>query len=424
MKVVIPYTPRKQQAYVHNSLENFRYAVLCCHRRWGKSVMCINHLIKSAMTNRHHAPRYAYIGPTFSQCKKIAFDYLKYYTKNIPGTKYNETELRADLLNGARITLLSSENPDSIRGIYLDGCIIDECAAGIKPELINSVVMPALTDRKGYMILCGTPQGMNNLFYDYYQKAQADPKWFLYKAKVSDTKIIDDDELAAARAVMGNEKYAQEFECSFIGNIQGSIYGDIIASLEDKKQIGRVPYDPGYLVSTAWDIGFSDATAIIFFQQVSQSINIIDYEEDIKFAFPHYAQILKEKDYIYDKHIGPHDLEQTSFESGKSLREVAYQMKVRFRIAPRVKLDDGIHAAKMLLPRCYFDGDKCSKLIRALRHYHRKFSDKERVFKLKPVRDFSTHGCDAMRYLAVGLNEQKIFNMNKQELADNRYNIL
>jgi hypothetical protein len=284
--------------------------------------------------------------------------------------------------------------------------------------------MPALTDRKGYMILCGTPQGMNNLFYDYYQKAQADPKWFLYKAKVSDTKIIDDDELAAARAVMGNEKYAQEFECSFIGNIVGSIYGDLISTLEDKKQIGRVPYDPGYLVSTAWDIGFSDATAIIFFQQVSQSINIIDYEEDIKFAFPHYAQILKEKDYIYDKHIGPHDLEQTSFESGKSLREVAYQMKVRFRIAPRVKLDDGIHAAKMLLPRCYFDGDKCSKLIRALRHYHRKFSDKERVFKLKPVRDFSTHGCDAMRYLAVGLNEQKIFNRNKQELADNRYNIL
>ena len=386
--------------------------------------MCINQLIKCAMTNKHFNPRYAYIGPTFSQCKKIAFDYLKYYTKNIPRTRYNETELRADLLNGARITLLSSENPDSIRGIYLDGCIIDECAAGIKPELINSVVMPALTDRKGYMILCGTPQGMNNLFYDYYQKAQADPKWFLYKAKVSDTKIIDDDELAAARAVMGNEKYAQEFECSFIGNIVGSIYGDLISTLEDKKQIGRVPYDPGYLVSTAWDIGFSDATAIIFFQQVSQSINIIDYEEDIKFAFPHYAQILKEKDYIYDKHIGPHDLEQTSFESGKSLREVAYQMKVRFRIAPRVKLDDGIHAAKMLLPRCYFDGDKCSKLIRALRHYHRKFSDKERVFKLKPVRDFSTHGCDAMRYLAVGLNEQKIFNRNKQELADNRYNIL
>ena len=115
MKVVIPYTPRVQQSYVHKSLDNFRYAVLCMHRRWGKTVMCINSLIKSAMTNKHHAPRYAYIAPTYSQAKKIAWDYLKFYTEKIPGTKYNETELRCDLLNGARISLLSSENPDSIR---------------------------------------------------------------------------------------------------------------------------------------------------------------------------------------------------------------------------------------------------------------------------------------------------------------------
>jgi phage terminase large subunit len=78
MKVVIPYTPRKQQAYVHKSLEQFRYAVLCMHRRWGKTVMCINALIKSAMTNRNHAPRLAYIAPTYSQAKKIAWDYLKF----------------------------------------------------------------------------------------------------------------------------------------------------------------------------------------------------------------------------------------------------------------------------------------------------------------------------------------------------------
>ena len=80
------------------------------------------------MTNKLHNPRYAYLAPTYSQAKKIAFDYLKFYTEKIPGTKYNETELRADLMNGARITLLSAENPDSIRGIYLDGCVIDEAS--------------------------------------------------------------------------------------------------------------------------------------------------------------------------------------------------------------------------------------------------------------------------------------------------------
>jgi phage terminase large subunit len=423
MKVVIPYTPRTQQSYVHKSLDNFRYAVLCMHRRWGKTVMCINFLIKSAMTNKHHAPRYAYIAPTYSQAKKIAWDYLKFYTEKIPGTKYNETELRCDLLNGARISLLSSENPDSIRGIGLDAAVIDE-AASCSQSLIDEVIMPALSDRRGKLILVSTPKGMNNLFYDYYQKAQADPKWFLYKSKASDSKIIDDDELAAARAVMGDEKYAQEFLCSFIGNIQGSIYGDIISTLDDKKQLGRVPHDPGYPVSTAWDIGFSDSTAIIFFQNVGHAINIIDFVEDRNQAFPYYAQILKEKDYVYDKHIGPHDLEQTSFASGKSLRDVAYQMKINFRIAPRVKIEDGIHQVKMLLARCYIDTDNCSKLITALRHYHRKFSDKERVFKLKPVHDFSSHACDAMRALATGFNEERVFNKNKQTAADNRYQII
>ena len=120
MQVTIPYTPRKAQAYIHEQLDKFRYSLLCCHRRFGKTVLCINHLIKAAMTSKNHQPRYAYIAPTYSQAKKIAYDYLVHFTKNIPGMKYNQTELRADFINGARITLLSSENPDSIRGIYLD----------------------------------------------------------------------------------------------------------------------------------------------------------------------------------------------------------------------------------------------------------------------------------------------------------------
>ena len=117
MDIKIPYTPRKHQAYIHKQIDKHRWNVLVCHRRFGKTVMCINHLIKAAMTSKHHNPRFAYIAPTYGQAKKIAFDYLKHYTKNIPGTKYNETELRCDLVNGARIMLLSSENPDSIRGI-------------------------------------------------------------------------------------------------------------------------------------------------------------------------------------------------------------------------------------------------------------------------------------------------------------------
>jgi hypothetical protein len=223
---------------------------------------------------------------------------------------------------------------------------------------------------------------------------------------------------------MGSQKYEQEFECSFIGNIQGSIYGDVIASLEDKKQITRVPVDPSYPVNVAWDLGFNDATSLIFFQQIGHMIHIVDFYENNNEPLPHYAEVIKEKDYIIGQNYGPHDLEQTEFGSGKTRREVAYQMGLRFKVAPRMAIEDGIHAVKMLLPRCLIDVDNCTKLINALRHYHRKFSDKERTYKIKPVHDWSSHACDALRTLATGITENK-YNQNKrQQVADTNYKVL
>ena len=425
MKVTLPYTPRKQQAFLHSNLDKFRYSLLCCHRRFGKTVLCILHLIKCAMTNKHHAPRFAYIATTYSQAKKIAWDYLKFYTEKIPGTKWNESELRCDFgINGARITLLSSENPDSIRGIYLDGCIIDEAAHGISNNLINEVITPALSDRKGFMILVGTPNGMNNLFYDYFQKAQSNAKWLLYRAKASETGIVDKEELKAALDVMGKDKYQQEFETSFIGNIVGSIYGDLISELEDKKQVSCVPLNPAYSVNTAWDLGFSDQTAIIFFQQVGGAINICDYYENRNQALPHYIQVLKEKDYVYENHFAPHDVEVTSFSTGKTRLEVAHQMGIDFRVSPKTSIEDGIHACKMVLKRTWIDVDHCKKLIDALRHYHRKYNDKERTYKIKPVHDWSSHAADAFRTLSTGINEISYRTQNRQTVAETNYKLL
>ena len=412
MNVTIPYTPRKQQAFIHTELDKHRFSVLCCHRRFGKTVMLINHLIKSCMTNNNHQPRFAYIAPTYSQAKKIAWDYLKHYTKNLPNTKYNETELRADFFNGSRIQLLSSENPDSIRGIYLDGAVIDE-ASQVSRELIDEVIRPALSDRKGWLSLCSTPKGMNNIFYDLYLKAQSEKDWFLYTARASETKLVDDEELKAALSVMGQATYNQEFECSFIGNVKGSIYGELISKLEDEKRIARVPHDPSYPVNTAWDLGYNDSTAILFYQNVGHAINIIDSYENNNKAFPHYAQILKEKDYTYGEHIGPHDLDQTDFATGRTRREVAYQLGLRFKIAPKLSIEDGIHAVKMLLPRCYIDVDNCKKFINALRHYHRKYKEKDRMYSAKPNHDWSSHFNDALRTLATGMERSQL--KNKQQ---------
>ena len=120
MKITIPYKPRPQQNYLHKHLQNFRYALLLCHRRFGKTTMCLNHLIRAALTNSNHNPRYAYIAPTYRQSKSIAWDFLKFYAGKIPGVKFNETELRCDLPNGSRITLLGAETAENLRGLYFD----------------------------------------------------------------------------------------------------------------------------------------------------------------------------------------------------------------------------------------------------------------------------------------------------------------
>ena len=278
MNIKIPYTPRKHQSYLHQQINKHRWSVLVCHRRFGKTVCMINHLIKSALMCKHKNPRFAYIAPTFKQAKSIAWDYMKQFTAKIPATKFNETELRVDLPNGARITLLGAENSDGLRGIYLDGCVIDEYA-NIEGKLFAEIIRPALSDRKGYCVFIGTPAGMNNNFYDLYQHANGAEDWFNYKAKASDTKIVDPEELEKAREVMGEKKYLQEFECDWIANIEGAIYGDEIAKLDDKKQLARVPYDPTLPVSTAWDLGVADHSGIIFFQQKGTAIQIIDYHE-------------------------------------------------------------------------------------------------------------------------------------------------
>ena len=423
MQIRIPYTPRKFQNYLHQRIKDYRWSVLVCHRRFGKTVCMINHLLMAALTSKVSNPRYAYIAPTFKQAKSIAWDYIKQFTHKIPGVKFNETELRVDLPNKARITLLGSENCDGLRGIYLDGCVIDEYA-NVNDRLFPEIIRPALSDRKGFCIFIGTPQGMNNNFYELFQHAKGADDWFYFKAKASETKVVDQDELTKAKEVMGENKFKQEFECDWIANIEGSIYGKTLAKMENQRQISRVPYDPSLPVNTAWDLGVSDHSAIIFFQQLGRSINIIDYHEERGQGMPHFIELVKNKEYIYKDHFAPHDIEVTDFSNGKTRREVAYQLGIRFKVVPKLPLEDGIHATTMTLPRCWIDVDHCKKLIDALRHYHRKYLDKNRMFRSKPVHDWSSHACDALRYMSIGLTEISNRQTAPQVVADNSYRIL
>jgi hypothetical protein len=208
---MLPYAPRPAFQPFHARSE--RFAVLVCHRRAGKTVATINDLIRRAIECERPAPRYAYIAPLFRQAKDIAWDYLKRYTDPIPGRLVNESELRVDLPGERRIRLYGADNPDSLRGLYLDGVVIDE-PAQMKPALWQEVLRPALADRNGFAVFIGTPKG-RNWFYELFRRAGKDENWYKLVLPASRSGLLKPDEVAALTADMAPPLIAQEMECSF-----------------------------------------------------------------------------------------------------------------------------------------------------------------------------------------------------------------
>ena len=424
MQVKIPYKPRELQAEMHTSVK--RWNVLVMHRRFGKTVWAVNHLIKYALTCELPRPRVAFIAPTFTQAKRIAWDYVKYYASVIPGVSFNETELRVDFPNGGRLMLLSAENPDSLRGIYLDLCVFDEFGMQ-NPRVGGEVVRPALSDREGAAVFLGTPAGHNH-FFDLLEQAKSETangsdQWYHKVVKASESNIVKAEELEAAQAQMTPEQYEQEYECSFTAAIIGAYYAKLLVDAEDSGRVTRTPYDPAYPVHTAWDLGINDSTAI-WFAQVFRggAVNIIDYYESSGVGLDHYADILKQKDYHYGDHLAPHDIEVRELVSGKSRLETAYSLGIRFRVIPKMKVADGINAARLLIPKCCFDRDRCASGLEMLRQYRQDWDDKRKVFRDHPRHDYTSHCADAFRYLAVGLENRASVGRPSQQVALSEYN--
>ena len=394
--IVIPYKPRALQKILHGQIDKHRFSVIVLHRRAGKTVMAINHMLRAALTNKQLNPRYAFISPYRLQGKATAWDYIKQFANKIPGTKFNESELRCDLANGARITILGAENDQAIRGISLDGCVFDETQS-IKPTIFPEVIRPALADRKGWCIFIGTPKGRNN-FYQLYQSAIKNPKWYACTYKASETQILDDEELQAAKDVMSKDLYEQEFECSFQAAITGSYYGTIIEDLVREKRMVSNLFDEDIDVETWWDLGMNDQTAIWFVQRYKKEIRLIDYYENTGHGLDHYADVLKKKGFEYSTHIFPHDVKVRELGNyAKTRLEALLDLGIVGEVAPKLSIEDGIEAVRKNLINCWFDKDKCATGIEYLKAYQKKWDDKAQVFKSKPQHSYASHCADAFR---------------------------
>jgi hypothetical protein len=398
------YVARQQFVPFHARPQ--RFACIVSHRRAGKTVACINELQRCALVCDRNRPRFAYVSPFLKQSKTVAWDYLR-DASSLPAAgrrRVHETELRVDYRNGAQVRLFGADNPDALRGIYLDGVVLDEYA-DMDPRLWAEVVRPALADRQGWAVFIGTPKGRNEFFRTWMRASADGENWFSLMLKASETELIPRTELDLARRELSEEQYAQEFECSFDAAIVGAYYGKLMADAEREKRICGVGYESAAQVWTAWDLGIRDATAIWFAQTVGREVRIIDYYEASGVDLGHYVREINARSYVYAGHIVPHDAQAKELGTGKTRLEVLESLGLKnMTLAPAHRIEDGINAARVFIPKCWFDAAKCARGIDALKLYRSEYDEKLQVLRPGPVHDWTSHAADAFRYLAMTLD--------------------
>jgi phage terminase large subunit len=400
--VTIPYAPRKEQRTFHRAQARFK--VLVAHRRLGKTVAAVNEGMRRTTACRLAAPQGAYIAPFRNQAKRVAWGYVKQYTKPIAGMDYNEAELTATFPNGAKFFLAGGDNVHALRGLYLDHVVIDEVAQ-CHPDLWGQVLRPALSDRRGSGTFIGTPMGKNT-FWRLYAGAATLEDWARFHFPASATRIIAPAELLALRAEMTDDEYLQEYECSFEAAIRGAYLGKAMRQLTEAGRICEVPWAPELEVYTAHDLGSRDGMITVYYQVApSGQVRVIDCDALYGAGLADMVKAMRDKDYIYGGHDLPHDVKVTELGSNESRFERLWTLGVRGTILPNTGKGyfmDTVNAARSLLARTWFDATKCATLVEALRQWRAEWDSERQVLRATELHDWCADYAAAFRYAAIG----------------------
>jgi phage terminase large subunit len=441
---VVPYSPRRWAVRFHESFK--RWSVLVLHRRAGKTTAIINHHNRAATDDAWETARlrslepsltdkeitellrrrvYGHVMPTRIQAKTVAWEMLKYYAKTVPGSKPNESELYIKYPNGSRFYLFGADDPDQFRGTAFSGLSFDEYSQ-MPGNVFSEVLSKSLADHLGYAIFSGTIKGHDQL-YNTYTRGASSAQWFALWQDIDaslqseggvTTKMLRramaDDRDLVLLGEMSQEDFDQEWYLSPEAAIKGAIYGKEMAQARKDGRVTRVPYEPLLSVDTWWDLGMDDAMAIWFTQTLkSGEIRLIRYFEHRGEGIPFYVRMLRELPYVYGTHHAPFDIEVRELGTGRSRKETAAKLGLKFKTVDRIgsddqsELEEGIHATRMLFPRLWFDQTNCQAGIDALTRYRRPWNQRLQQFMPGHVHDANSHSADALRLMGVGYKPPK-----------------
>jgi phage terminase large subunit len=397
------YQPRDVFTPLHN--RTARWSVVVAHRRAGKTVAMCADLVLGALECPHDKPQVAYLAPFRDQAKKVAWGYLKDLTKPLWVKPPNESELKITIRNArpgdySTIYVGGADNPDAYRGLYFDGVVLDEVGQ-MRPSVWYSVLRPALSDRQGWAIFAGTPAG-KNFFWQMREEARLNPgTHLLMELPASKTGILHPDELRDARAQMTEESYLTEYEISFDAAVPGAYYAKLIGEAYDEGRVGDHARDPESAVDLVADLGFTDSCSWWGWQTTRDGHRIVDFYEADGQPISHYIDWIKSRPYKVGQVFLPHDAKAKSLQTGKSIIEQFLIAGITPRLVPELSLQDGIEAARLTIPQCWFDEKAVYEGLEHLRAYMREWDERTQTYRNRPKHDQHSHASDAFRYLAL-----------------------
>lgn len=429
LKIPDGFTPRQYQLPVLKALDSgMKRAVVCWHRRSGKDLTLFNYMIKRMVVDRGV---YFYVFPTYKQGKKVIWDnitidgkkYLDFIPKQII-ERVNNVEMKITLFNGSLIQVVGSNDYDALMGTNPRGIIFSEYA--LQDKQAWEYIRPILSVNKGWAVFVSTPRGKNH-FHEMFNIAKDHPDdWFSELLTIEDTGVLSIADLKKEGDFgMSDHMIQQEYYCDFNVGSAGSYYSKDLFKAEEEERIGFVPIDENIPVNTAWDLGVSDSTCIIFFQLHGLEIRIVDYYEHHGEGLQHYAKVLDKKGYLYGEHYAPHDIEVRELGNWAiSRRETAKGLGIKFRVVKNIPITEGIEAVWTSFPRMFFDKKKCNHLLKCLEAYRRDYDESRDVYIERPYHDFSSHAADAMRYMAIAIQQFQGYKSMTEEQAhdlENKY---
>lgn len=398
------FAPRDYQRPVWNAFvdREVKRGVCVWHRRAGKDKTFVN-IMAAKMAERRGS--YFYYFPTGAMGRKVLWEGMDKdglpFLDHFPADfirNVNQQEMKFETVTGSLFRIVGTDRLDVV-GTNPVGCVFSETS--LQNPLGWDYVRPILSENGGWALFNGTPRG-KNWFYDLKLMAEANEEWFCQTLTVDDTRAITPEAIEAERrSGMSEEMIRQEYWCDFTAGLPGAIYARLIEQARSDKRIERVPYDGGLPVWTFWDLGAPVNTAVWSVQFVGREIRVLACDTGDDWTTAQRVAMMEGRQWAYAGHILPHDASATQ-KGGMTYAEELERAGLRnVQVLPRTAdIKAGINRLRAMMPSMSFDAVRCKRGIAALEAYHLRFDQKRGMFLDEPEHDWSSHPCDALRYLA------------------------